>query len=170
MTPDANTGIERTIGQRLHKLANTLSAAYFRRSEAAYGITLSEWRVLRGVIDHPNVSQGEIAEAEGLNPMSVSRAAAGLRRKGLITVAPDADDRRRTALSATHLGRDLGHEMAAREHAVYHHLLAVLLPAEVEALDELLQRVTESLKALDDLDPSPVSRDWPALITEHQGT
>ena len=99
---------ERALGQQIHVFANTISGHYYRRSEVVLGISLAEWRVLRSVLTNPGTSQAEIAVAEGLNVMNVSRAVAGLRRKRLVEAVTDPDDGRRSLLSATELGIEIG--------------------------------------------------------------
>lgn len=159
--------IERTLAQHIHAFSNMISGHFFRRTEQPFGVGLPEWRVLRSVLLSPGCSQGEIAISEGLNVMNVSRAVAGLRRKGLIEVEADPEDRRRTMLSATDIGEELGSDMADRERLVYEHVFSVLRRDEIEQLDELLDRVNTSLRVTELPDPPPASRDWAAVISAH---
>ncbi len=156
--------VERTVGQRIHAFSNMISGCYFHRTERPFRVSLPEWRVLRSVILTPGIAQGEVATSEGLNVMNVSRAVAGLRRKGLIDVEADPEDRRRTMLSATDTGRELGADIADRERLVYEHVFSVLSQDEVQRLDELLDRVNSSLRTTPLPDPPPASRDWAAVI------
>ena len=159
---------ERRLGQRLHAFSNMVSASYYQRTEKPLGIALAEWRVLRATILAPGTSQGEIAAAEGLNVMNVSRAVAGLRRKGLIAVRPDPDDRRRSQLSPTDLGEKIGADIAAREHMMYEHIFSVLSPDELALVDQLMDRVNGGLRAGHLPAPPPPSEDWKQVIAARQ--
>lgn len=160
---------ERTLGQRIHAFSNMTSGHYYRRSELVFGVSLPEWRVLRSVLLHPEITQVEIASAEGLNVMNVSRAVAGLRRKTLVAARTDPEDGRRSLLTATSLGEELGEEIAAREQLVYETVFGVLDETEVEQLDKLLDRVNTALRGIGLPDPEPPTRDWPGVLDQVLG-
>lgn len=157
---------ERTLGQRIHAFSNMTSGHYYRRSELVFGVSLPEWRVLRSVLLQPDITQVEIASAEGLNVMNVSRAVAGLRRKALVQARTDPDDGRRSLMRATPLGAEVGQEIAGREQLVYETVFAVLDESEIEQLDKLLDRVNTSLRGIGLPDPPPPTRDWSAMLEE----
>lgn len=155
---------ERLLGQRIHAFSNMVAGHFFRRTEQPFGVTLAEWRVLRSVLRDPGTSQGEIATDQGLNVMTVSRAVAGLRTKRLIETKPDPEDRRRTQLSPTAAGRDIGTEISARERLVYDHVFSVLSNDEVSQFNDLLERVNSVLREDGLPEPPPPSRDWAAVL------
>jgi DNA-binding MarR family transcriptional regulator len=169
-TQDGTTGVsaERRLGQRVHAFSNMVSASYYQRTEKPFGVALAEWRVLRSTIIAPGISQGEIATAEGLNVMTVSRAVASLRRKGLLEARPDPEDRRRSLLSPTDLGRRVGVDIGAREQTVYEHVFSVLSGDELVLLDELLHRVNTKLREEDLPPPPPASEPWGELIAKQR--
>jgi len=155
---------QRRLGQRMHTFSNMVQSHYYGRTEQPLGIALPEWRVLRATILKPRISQAEVATGEGINVMNVSRAVAGLKRKGLIEVQSDPDDRRRTMLSPTKLGYDLGADIGERETITYEHIFSVLSESEQGVLDELLARVNDHVQN-GDLPPAPPpSRDWVTLL------
>lgn len=155
---------ERTLGQRIHAFSNMMSGHYFGRSELVFGVSLPEWRVLRSVLLHPDITQIEIARAEGLNVMNVSRAVAGLRRKTLVDSRPDPADGRRILLQATSLGREIGAEIATREQMVYDTVFAELSSPELQQLDEVLERVNTKLRETELPAPPAPSRDWASIL------
>ncbi len=160
------TSIERTLGQRMHAFSNTISGYYYRRTEVVLGVTLPEWRVMRSVLLNPGTTQAQIAISEGLNVMNVSRAVGGLRRKGLVDAEPDPDDGRRTLLTATTLGLEIGADISPREEMVYQEVFAELSEEELETLDKLLGRVTDRLQSLELPEAPPPTRDWAAILRE----
>lgn len=157
---------ERRLGQRLHSFSNMLSGRYYQRTEKSFGIALPEWRVLRSAFLTPGISQSEIAAAEGLNVMNVSRAVAGLRRKGLLETQADPDDRRRSMLMPTKLGLEISGDLGAREQMMYEHLFSVLGRDELALLDELMGRVNTVLREVELPDPPSASQPWAELISD----
>jgi len=167
--PATSVVIERLVGQRMHAFSNSVSSSYYHRTEKSFGVTLPEWRVLRSAILDPEITQGQIATAEGLNVMNVSRAVSGLKKKELLEARLDPDDRRRSLLTPTALGQELGADLAVRERAMYEHVFSVLSADEVEALDGLLSRVNEFVATADLPDPPPASRHWIDVLHHHAG-
>lgn len=157
---------ERRLGQRMHAFSNMVQSYFYGRTEQPLGIALSEWRVLRATLLAPGISQAEVAAGEGISVMSVSRAVTGLRRKQLIEAASDPEDRRKTLLSPSQRGRELGEDIAKRERVMYEHLFSVLSDDERNVLDDLLSRVNEHVQN-GELPPTPpAGRDWQAVLSE----
>lgn len=129
------------LGRRLHAISSAVSREDSHRLEELFGIAMPEWRVLHGAIEQPGVSQGEIAMLDGLNAMTVSRAVASLRAKGLIEVRTNPNDRRRGMVMATDRGRRIAAEIEPRLRRWYADVFSVLSEGEIAVLDELLERV-----------------------------
>jgi len=152
--------VERSLGHNIHIFSNMIQASFYKRTEEPLGITRPEWRVLRSVVFSPGRSQADVAAAEAMNVMNVSRAVAGLRRKRLVDVEPDPADGRRSLLTATALAHELARDMVERERVMYEHLFSVLEPHERDEAERLLSRVNDHIR-LSELPPAPPpSRDW----------
>ncbi|MEU7558975.1 MarR family winged helix-turn-helix transcriptional regulator [Streptomyces eurythermus] len=87
-----------------------LAFAYQLRSAldqhmAAAGLSLSRTKLLRLLAHHGAMHQGEIAEALGQAPRSVTQTVEALERLHLVTRASDPTDRRRKAVTLTDEGR-----------------------------------------------------------------
>lgn len=158
---------ERRLGTQLHTFSNIISATFYQRTEVPFGIALSEWRVLQSAIAAPGTSQSDIAFANGLNVMTVSRAVSGLRTKGLVETASDPDDRRRSLLYATELGAELGADIAKRATQMYAHVFADLSSEELAVVGDVVRRVNSRLRTSELPEAPPAARDWAALIGEH---
>lgn len=158
--------LQRRLAQRLHAFSNTVSGTYYQRTGKPFRVALVEWRVLRSAILAPGISQGEVAIDEGLNVMNVSRAVASLRRKGLIEANPDPEDRRRSLLAPTELGRDIGADIGAREEVMYEHLFSVLSVEELVYLDDLMERVNRHVRTAEFPPPPAPSKAWVNLIAD----
>ncbi len=157
---------ERRLGLQLHAFSNLVSSMFYQRTEVPFGVSLPEWRVLQEAIASPGTSQGEVALAHGLNVMTVSRAASGLVRKGLIEAEPDQTDRRRRLLRATELGTALGADIAGRASVMYDHIFSVLSPGERALLEELMARVNGHLRNEEFPALPPSAQPWAELIAE----
>ncbi len=158
---------QRMVGWHMHAFSNMIQSNYYQRTEKPLGVALPEWRVLRATVLAPGSSQGEIAASEGLNVMIVSRAVAGLRRKGLLDVSPDPNDRRRTQLEPTEMGQAFAGDMADREQIMYSHACSVLSPDELGTLDELLARILDHVRENRPPEVPPPSRPWRDIIEAH---
>lgn len=152
--------VERSLGHNIHIFSNMIQASFYKRTEEPLGITRPEWRVLRSVVFSPGRSQADVAAAEAMNVMNVSRAVAGLRRKGLVDVEADPEDGRRSLLTATELGRELARDMVERERVMYEHLFSVLEPHERDEVERLLSRVNGHIRSSELPPAPPPSRDW----------
>ena len=78
-----------------------------RPSLREHGLSDQQWRVLRVLGEHGSIDTGRVArEAYILGP-SLTGVLSRMERDGLITRARDAEDQRRTVVSATAKGRKL---------------------------------------------------------------
>lgn len=70
-------------------------------------LTDQQWRVLRVLCDSGPLTAGQIARAALLLPPNATLILRELERRGLLTRASDAADRRRFAIAVTEAGRQL---------------------------------------------------------------
>lgn len=71
------------------------------------GITEQQWRVLRVLTEHGRMDAKTLAERSSLLFPSLTRIAATLRDKGLVTQTRDEKDRRRQFIMITQTGQKL---------------------------------------------------------------
>ena len=81
---------------------------------------------------------GELGERIGISLAAVSRAVEGLVKRGHVTRAEDADDRRFKQVAATPAGRALMERLMELRVAGFGEFVATLEPAERERLAEAL--------------------------------
>jgi DNA-binding MarR family transcriptional regulator len=147
-------------------LSNMISAPFFVNTQVPFGVTISEWRALRHVCEHPGITQSEIAEESAQSIMTLSRAVGQLMRKRLVEGRTDPDDRRRTLLFATDLGYEMTSEISRREAIQARHAFAPLTESELAVLRSLVDRITSHIRTSTRPNPPPASRDWKAMIEE----
>ncbi|MEP7054076.1 MAG: MarR family transcriptional regulator [Actinomycetota bacterium] len=82
-------------------------ARRLRRERADDWLTISQLSALATVERSGAISLGELAAAEGVQPPSMTRIAAGLEQLDLVRRAPHATDGRQSVLEATPAGRRL---------------------------------------------------------------
>ena len=105
-----------------------------------------------------------LAQAERLQPQSLSRLIAQLDRDGLIKRRPGKEDRRTLILEITEAGRRaLSHDMTARRAWLESAMRKVLVPGEREMLAHaavaMLRLANEGAEANEGSDPSPPDSD-----------
>lgn len=88
-------------------LSSRISAEFARHYRKAYGISVSEWRVVAHLSQADSVSVREIHKRVDMDKPKVSRAASRLEEAGYVTKTVNPKDRRLVELSLT----DKGHEM-----------------------------------------------------------
>lgn len=102
---------------RLNLLSERISKEFATRYQAAYGISIAEWRVVAHLAQGGEVSVRDIHARVHMDKSRVSRAAARLEVAGYVRKHQNTDDRRLVTLTLTERGaqmmRELG-EMAQK--------------------------------------------------------
>ena len=76
--------LERFLPYRLSVVTNRVSGALSRHYATRFGISIPEWRVIANLGRYPGLSANQVAERSAMDKVTVSRAVAGLERKGLL--------------------------------------------------------------------------------------
>ncbi len=90
---------------QLAVLSSRVSAEFSKHYREAYGISVSEWRVVAHLSQADSVSVREIHKRVDMDKPKVSRAASRLEAAGYITKTINPNDRRLVELSLTGKGR-----------------------------------------------------------------
>ncbi|MGE5233872.1 MAG: MarR family winged helix-turn-helix transcriptional regulator [Acidobacteriota bacterium] len=94
------------VADRLHSAAIHLLRA-LRKADQAAGLSPARLSALSVLVFRGPASLGELANAEQVQPPTMSRLVAALERDGLVRRAPDPEDRRAVRLEATARGARL---------------------------------------------------------------
>lgn len=92
---------------QLAVLSSRISAGFAKHYRDAYGISVSEWRVVAHLSQADSVSVREIHARVDMDKPKVSRAASRLEAAGYVTKTVNPKDRRLVELSLTPKGRDM---------------------------------------------------------------
>lgn len=105
------------------------------------GITEQQWRVLRVLSEHGVLDTKSLAERSCLLLPSLTRIAATLRGKGLISQTRDEQDRRRQFVEITPEGQSIIDSNAGRASDIAAEFRTRLGEADYEILLNLLERL-----------------------------
>ncbi len=134
--------LEGFLPYRLTVLAAHLSAKMAQQYKHEFGVSNPEWRVLVNVGYAENPSVRDIEKRVSLEKSKVSRAAARLEARGLISKVVDPNDRRLVKLDLTEKGTDLLSQLVPIAMSFQTSLEAKLGEAE-EALIAALDLLSE---------------------------
>lgn len=112
---------------------------------AKTGITEQQWRVLRVLSEHGSLDTTTLADRSSLLFPSLTRIAATMREKGLITQTRDATDRRRQIIAITDAGQKIIDDRSEQAAQIVADFKTRLGDADYERLLDLLAQ----------LDPGP---------------
>ena len=127
---------------KLVRVVNMTARPFQAGLGRAHQLTLNEWRVMVVLASHPGSAATDIAEATGLDKMSVSRALAGLGRMNRVLLKSDSGDLRRSwvylTAAAKTLFAQIGKHAVQREADVFSGVSAQELKSMGQTLDKLV--------------------------------
>ena len=133
---------------KLVRVVNLTARPFLAGMGKTHRLTLNEWRVMVVLASHPGSAATDIAEATGLDKMSVSRALSGLRQQARVLLRSDSNDQRRSHVSLSAAGRKLfaliGSHAMEREAELFNGVSAQELSAMGSTLDKLVLALTAS--------------------------
>src|SRR5260370_13594019 len=101
----------RSISYLIGAISNILSIRGSRFCRQHVGIGLSEWRLMWVLGIEPLMTARRASQIMGLDKAAVSRAVAGLERRGLLQAASDPADNRQRLIALSPAGTDLYRKM-----------------------------------------------------------
>lgn len=105
------------------------------------GITEQQWRVLRVLAEYGQMDTKTLADRSSLLFPSLTRIAATLRQKGLVTQTRDDKDRRRQFIEITPAGQQIIDARASQAARIVAGLKELLGAEDYERLLDLLERL-----------------------------
>ncbi|MFC3676905.1 MarR family winged helix-turn-helix transcriptional regulator [Ferrovibrio xuzhouensis] len=140
--------LERFLPYRLSVITNRISGALSRHYAVRFGISIPEWRVIANLGRYPGLSANQVAERSAMDKVTVSRAVAGLERKGLLERVRDGADKRRSRLTLSARGTDVYAEIAPLALGFERDLLTALTPDEAQQLDRIIDKLNAKMNDL----------------------
>lgn len=133
---------------KLVRVVNLTARPFVETLGRAHQLSLNEWRVMVVLANHPGVAASDLAQATGLDKMSISRAIAALSRRGRLVKEADAGDGRRTLLWLNAEGlrvfETIGTLAKQREGQLFGRIDAAELQQLERSVDRLLASLSEA--------------------------
>lgn len=146
--PPQEIPLDQRISFRLQRIGTLLTTQAVTLLKRAGGLTLNQWRLLSFLSERDGGSLHELVQFAHIDKATMSRAAAELLKKQLITSAPSRNDRRTATLSLTETGREtvtlVAPIMIARQAELLDALSATERKALFRTLDKLETAIAKS--------------------------
>lgn len=134
------------LGYVLGSLGEQASRLCERRY-ARYGISVTQWRVIALLAEHPNATHGLIARLAIMDKPRITRAVTSLLAQGLIVRKMDPGDNRKIRLNLTGKGQVLLHKIQPFVVEVQNILESALTRAELEMLGVITAKLAKAIAA-----------------------
>ncbi|MEJ2383753.1 MAG: MarR family winged helix-turn-helix transcriptional regulator [Xanthomonadales bacterium] len=142
--PAASFELERFLPYRLSLLTNTVSQGIAARYRDAFGISVTEWRILAVLGRFPGLTASEVVARTAMDKVAIHRGVKALVAGGLVERRTDEGDRRRQTLHITRpRGQAIIEDIIPRARQFERQLLQALTREE----SAFLQRILEKLQA-----------------------
>lgn len=122
---------------RLSVLSNRISRSIADGYEGRFQLTLPEWRVMAVLGEEPDLSAGQVADRTAMDKVAVSRAVNKLLETGRIERHFANEDRRRSVLALSEIGKE-----------VYSEIVPIALGYEAKLLEHFSEKERGQLEAL----------------------
>jgi len=97
--------LENFLPYRLSILAQLVSESLHDLYAGPFGLTVTQWRVMAALGRFAPLTASEVGLRTVMDKVAISRAVAGLMKRGLVERATDRADRRRASLGLSARGR-----------------------------------------------------------------
>ncbi|GGI25999.1 MULTISPECIES: MarR family winged helix-turn-helix transcriptional regulator [Bradyrhizobium] len=144
--------LDRYIPALITFIANKLSKSANAFYQPAFGVNVTEWRIIALLAIEPGIPAARICHVIGFDKGPVSRTLAAMEKRGLIAIRIDPNDGRTHSISLTAKGRTTHDKVIAVALGRERRLLSCLSRDEQEILIGLLRRLHENLGAVTDTD------------------
>jgi DNA-binding MarR family transcriptional regulator len=143
-------GYRNSIPYLIGAVANLLSERGARLYREAFDIGLTEWRVMWVVGHEAPITAATASHIMGTDKGAVSRALAGLDRRGLVRITSNPADSRERAIELSLAGWRLHAQISAMAKTRQKALLSIYSTEERAQLKELLARLLDHIPRMDD--------------------
>ena len=132
---------------QLVRVVNLTARPFQAGMGKAHQLSLNEWRAMVVLASRPGCVATDIAEATGLDKMSVSRALSGLRRLDRVLFKSDLQDQRRSNVYLSKAGRKLFEEIGRHAMDREAELFNGVSSDELQTMGSTLDKLVLALKS-----------------------
>lgn len=140
--------LEKFLPYRLSVLAQLISESLHDLYARPYGLSVTQWRVMAALGRFAPLTASEVGQRIVMDKVAVSRALAGLIKRGLVERSADLDDRRRASLNLTRKGRAMHADIVPLALKYEAELYQALSAEERQTLNGLCDRLFAHAKLL----------------------
>ena len=140
--------LEKFLPYRLSVLAQLVSESLHDLYARPFGLSVTEWRVMAVLGRFAPLTASEVGLRAVMDKVAISRAVAGLMRRGLVERATDRADRRRASLKLSARGRAMHARIVPLALAYEERLYRALSDEERRQFDRLSDRLFAHAGAL----------------------
>lgn len=143
LTEESGTGLKLDgyLPYRLSVASNAVSGLIARAYQDRFGLTIPQWRLVCVLAEDGALTPGALVARTGMDKVTISRAAQGLKARRLVERSDHQADGRSHLLTLSREGQRLHAEVAPLALAYEAALISGLMPKEVEQLKRLLARL-----------------------------
>jgi DNA-binding MarR family transcriptional regulator len=142
-----------SISYLIGAISNLLSISGSRFYRQQFGIGLSQWRLMWVLGIEPIMTARRASQIMGLDKAAVSRAVAGLERRGLLQITLDPTDNRQRLMTLSPAGRALYRRIIVVSRERQQRLLAPFSTKDRRQLATLLRRLHTHVVNSEEYDP-----------------
>jgi DNA-binding MarR family transcriptional regulator len=146
--PLAALELENFLPYRLSVLAQLVSQSLHDLYAEPFGLSVTQWRVMAALGRFAPLTASEVGQRIVMDKVAVSRAVAGLMKRGLVERATDRADRRRASLRLSARGRAMHARIVPLALGYEERLYKALGSDERRAFDTLSDRLFAHAKGL----------------------
>jgi DNA-binding MarR family transcriptional regulator len=133
--------LENFLPYRLSVLAQIVSESLHDLYAGPFDLTVTQWRVMAALGRFAPLTASDVGQRIVMDKVAVSRAVAGLMKRGLVERATDQKDRRRASLALSAKGRTMHARIVPLALEYEERLYAALSAEERDQFDRLSDRL-----------------------------
>jgi DNA-binding MarR family transcriptional regulator len=147
-SPSQDLELENFLPYRLSILAQIVSESLHDLYAGPFGLTVTQWRVMAALGRFAPLTASDVGQRIVMDKVAVSRAVAGMMKRGLVERATDRTDRRRASLRLSARGRAMYARIVPIALAYERRLYEAFSAEETRSFDALTQRLFAHAKRL----------------------
>ena len=140
--------LENFLPYRLSILAQIVSESLHDLYAGPFGLTVTQWRVMAALGRFAPLTASDVGQRIVMDKVAVSRAVAGLMKRGLVERATDRTDRRRASLRLSTRGKAMHGKIVPLALEYEARLWASLSTEERRSFNSLSDRLFARAEAL----------------------
>jgi DNA-binding MarR family transcriptional regulator len=140
--------LEKFLPYRLSVLAQLVSESLHDLYAGPFGLSVTQWRVMAALGRFAPLTASDVGQRIVMDKVAVSRAVAGLLKRGLVERAADRNDRRRASLRLSARGKTMHARIVPLALGYEERLYQALTSEQRRTFDELCARLFAHAKLL----------------------